>query len=432
MMPRLFGDTAADRQAAADVTAFLCENISENPITATDTTDSAVAKFEDLGCIACHRWSDSDADDPFRRISLHFTREKFRSTALVAFLKQPQQHFPSIRMPQFRLSEEEVTALANVITSRSMGTLAAVPELARADRAAGEKHFTALRCAACHIGPKNANEAPSTILIKVPAAGCLAEQTRSVKSPRFAIGESDRRLLQEFLATTSVTQQHFTASPAEDAERHLQRLRCTACHHRDNTISPRGEIIVEESDRGLPPETLPNLTFAGEKLHERAIADIVGGKVKEPQRTWLKARMPAFPFYADAIAKGLAAQHGVAATQHDAPAMAVTQEVLDIGQQLTLTNGGLDCRQCHGIGGQLAAGDAQSQLARGIDFLAVKQRVRYDFYRRFVLDPPRYDIGTRMPKFVTDGRITKVNHIYDGDARQQFDAIWLYLQSLEK
>ena len=51
---------------------------------------------------------------------------------------------------------------------------------------------------------------------------------------------------------------------------------------------------------------------------------------------------------------------------------------------------------------------------------------------RFVLDPPRYDIGTRMPKFVTDGRITKVNHIYDGDARQQFDAIWWYLQSLEE
>ncbi|HET6425375.1 MAG TPA: hypothetical protein VFG20_16930, partial [Planctomycetaceae bacterium] len=248
----------------------------------------------------------------------------------------------------------------------------------------------------------------------------------------FAMDESERRVLQAFLKMTNVTQQQFATTPAEDAERHIQRLRCTACHHRDNTISPRGEIISEESDRGLPPEVLPNLTFAGEKLHERAIAEIVGGKLKEPQRTWLKARMPAFPFYADVIARGLAAQHGVAATQAESPAVAVTEDVLEAGRKLTLTQGGLDCRQCHGIGGQLAAGDGQTQLARGIDFLAVRSRLRYNFYRRFVLDPPRYDIGTRMPKFVTDGRITKVNHIYDGDARQQFDAIWLYLQSLEK
>lgn len=431
-MPRLFGDTPAERQAAADVTAFLCGNSSVNPIAATDTTDAAVAKFEGLGCIACHRWTATEMDDPFRRISLHFTREKFQSAALTAFLKQPQQHYPAIPMPQFRLNDEETTSLASVITSRSIGRLPDVPELARADRAAGEQHYTKLRCAACHIGPKSTNDARSAIRIKAPDTGCLAEAVNAAKTPRFAFGQSDRQLLQQFLTTTNITQQHFITSPAEDAERHIQRLRCTACHHRDNIISPRGEIISEESDRGLPPETLPNLTFAGEKLQEKAIADIVGGKVKEPQRTWLKARMPAFPFYADTIAKGLAAQHGVAAIQQDAPAMPVTQDVLDIGKQLTLTNGGLDCRQCHGIGGQLAAGDGQTQLARGIDFLAVKQRVRYDFYRRFVLDPPRYDIGTRMPKFVTDGRITKVNHIYDGDARQQFDAIWLYLQSLEK
>lgn len=432
MMPKLFGDTPADRQAAADLAAFLCGNSSTGPIAVTETTDTAIAKFEDMGCIACHRWNAAEVDDPYRRISLHFTREKFQSAALTAFLKQPQEHYPAIRMPQFRLSDDEVTALASVITSRSTGILPDVPDLARADRAAGERHFAALRCAACHIGPKTATEASPAIGIKTPAAGCLAERVNDAKSPQFSFGESDRQLLQQFLTTTIITQQHYTTSPAEVAERHIQRLRCTACHHRDNVISPRGEIIAEESDRGLPPETLPNLTFAGEKLHEKAIADIVGGKVQEPQRTWLKARMPAFPFYAEAIAHGLAAQHAVQATVHNAPTVAVTEDVLDIGKRLTLTNGGLDCRQCHGIGGQLAAGDEKTQLARGIDFLAVKKRVRYDFYRRFVLDPPRFDVGTRMPKFVTEGRITKVNHIYDGDARQQFDAIWLYLQTLSE
>jgi hypothetical protein len=47
-----------------------------------------------------------------------------------------------------------------------------------------------------------------------------------------------------------------------------------------------------------------------------------------------------------------------------------------------------------------------------------------------VLDPPRYDLGTRMPKLAADGRKTNVTAVMDGDARRQFDAIWQYLQTL--
>ncbi len=431
-MPALFADTPEGRQAAADVTAFLCGAMATNTPTTGEASEAAIAKFEDLGCIACHRWTAPGETDAHTRISLYFTREKYQPAALTAFLKEPSRHFPAIRMPQFRLTDDEAQSLADVIRAKSVGKLHEVPELGRADRTAGEKHIANLRCAACHTGlnPDDKKNAIEAVAIKSTTAGCLAETRGDGSSPWFALSDSDRAALQKFVSLREDLRHQFYPSAAEDAERSIQRLRCTACHHRDNIISPRGEIIAEESDRGLPPETLPNLTFAGEKLHERAIADIIGGKVKESQRTWLKARMPAFPFYAETIAHGLAAQHGVAATQHDAPTIKVTEDVLETGRKLTLTQGGLDCRQCHGIGGQLAAGDAQSQLARGIDFLAVKQRVRYDFYRRFVLDPPRYDIGTRMPKFVTDGRITKVNHIYDGEARQQFDAVWLYLQSL--
>ncbi len=432
-MPQLFADSPVGRQAAADVTAFLCGVTSSDRPGTQVADDAAAAKFEDLGCIACHSWHGPDASDPYDRMSLHFTREKFTTTSLVQFVKQPQQHFPSIRMPQFRMTDEEAAALATVVLARSTGELPNTPKRARVDRVAGERHFAALRCAACHIGPKPETQAPVAMIpIQSPTAGCLAESPADGKSPRYVFDDMVVTGLRRFISSAEINQQAFALPLAEEAERTIKQLRCTACHHRDNIISPRGEIIAEESDRGLPPETLPNLTFAGEKLHAAAIADIVGGKVKEPQRTWLKARMPAFPFYADAIAHGLAAQHAVQATYQDAPSVAVTEEVLDIGKRLTLTNGGLDCRQCHGIGGQLAAGDEKTQLARGIDFLAVKKRVRYDFYRRFVLDPPRFDIGTRMPKFVTDGRITKVNHIYDGDARQQFDAIWLYLQSLSE
>ncbi len=432
-MPRLLADTPEGRKVAANITKFLCGDTDIRMGGQMGNTAPDRALFEDLGCVACHRWTPPDVADPYQRVSLYFTTHKFSGKSLHDFLKQPQQHYPASRMPAFRLTDDEVTSLIRAI--RSLSDFRAsidVPILLLlgADRTAGERQFTELRCAACHAGPKSETPSIPVVPIQQLTAGCLAEDPTNLRSPRFPFSAADRQALHAFLSTAESKQALLTN--AEVAERQIQRLRCTACHHRDTIISPRGEIISEESDRGLPPEALPNLTFAGEKLHEQAIADIVGGKVKEPQRTWLKARMPAFPFYADAIAKGLAAQHGVAATQHEAPLVAITEDVLETGRKLTLTQGGLDCRQCHGIGGQLAAGDDKTQLARGIDFRAVKQRVRYDFYRRFVLDPPRYDIGTRMPKFVTDGRITKVSHIYDGDARQQFDAIWLYLQSLKE
>ena len=55
--------------------------------------------------------------------------------------------------------------------------------------------------------------------------------------------------------------------------------------------------------------------------------------------------------------------------------------------------------------------------------------MRYDFYQRWVLDPPRYDIGTRMPKLSADGQTTKVKQLLDGQAKPQFDAIWEFLNS---
>jgi hypothetical protein len=49
---------------------------------------------------------------------------------------------------------------------------------------------------------------------------------------------------------------------------------------------------------------------------------------------------------------------------------------------------------------------------------------------RWMLDPLRIDPQTKMPKFATDGKYTKVTDVYDGDARRQFDAIWHYLHAV--
>ena len=47
-----------------------------------------------------------------------------------------------------------------------------------------------------------------------------------------------------------------------------------------------------------------------------------------------------------------------------------------------------------------------------------------------MLDPPRIDISTKMPKLSTGGK-TSIRNIADGDAKVQFDAIWQYLNTLK-
>ncbi|MCP4817268.1 MAG: hypothetical protein GY888_32535 [Planctomycetaceae bacterium] len=58
--------------------------------------------------------------------------------------------------------------------------------------------------------------------------------------------------------------------------------------------------------------------------------------------------------------------------------------------------------------------------------------MRADSYRRFMFDPPRYDINTNMIRLSVDGLTTKVKKFYAADAHQQFESLWHYIHSLPK
>lgn len=219
--------------------------------------------------------------------------------------------------------------------------------------------------------------------------------------------------------------------PAEEAEQTFARLRCGVCHARDDRSSLLPVVLAEESDTGHLAESLPNLTWTGERLHATWMEQFLAGQLPARPRPHLKMRMPAFPAYSRGLSNGLAAQHGIDAAEPQDGVAAESGQELAVGYRLTTRDGGLDCRQCHGVGTQPPQGDAKTLLAQGINFAMVGDRLRYDFYRRFVLDPPRYDINTRMPKLSADGRTTSVPHIYHGDAGKQFDAIWQYLQTID-
>jgi type 1 glutamine amidotransferase/mono/diheme cytochrome c family protein len=432
-MPALFdARNPADRQAAADVVAYLLtrgESASARRERMADANAGEVL-YEELGCIACHQFTPPGESDSWRRTSLHFTADKFPGSSLTAYLQQPQRHFRLSRMPDFQLTDEESLTLTAFIVAKSQGRLAPAPELASADVMRGRKLFAERRCGHCH-GPAD-DAAPEFQRLDVPrdaglSRGCLANgpMTRGA-APSFPLDDEDRAALRAFLVATPGNLAPLT--PVERAGYLTRRLNCTACHHRDHVVSPLGEIIAEESDRGVPAPALPNLTWAGDKFQAEWLRRLFSGEGPRKVRPWIAARMPAFPAYAEALAEGLAAEHGHPVEPE--PSVELSASLVEIGRRLTLKDNGLDCRQCHAVAGQQPTGDNQTKIAPGVDFALTKRRLRHDFYRRFVLDPPRYDVTIRMPKLAIDGKSTQATGIFDGDAAKQFDALWHYIQSL--
>jgi type 1 glutamine amidotransferase/cytochrome c2 len=428
-MPRLLDPAKPeDRQTAANVAAFLSG--VEREQTPEPPEEEVFLKgrdlFEDLGCVTCHRLTPPAADDEFNRVSLHFINAKFTPENLKRYLRAPQAHFSLTRMPDFKLQEAELEALAAYLRKSATGIVQPLPELAQADGKAGAIAEQKLRCNACHT-PQDAGENPPRTAIAHVQSDCLAPENaaRHAAAPTFVWQAGEREALIAYLDQRDKSLGFVT--PAMVSQQLYHELRCAACHRRDGDAGPRLAILDAESEHGLTPEVLPDLTWAGEKLQTRWIERQIAGELPQRVRPWLKARMPAFPGYAEELAQGLAAEHGVTS---DGNPPQRNPEAAKIGEQLTLKEN-LDCRQCHAIGDLQPTGDEKTRLAPGINFADIGQRLRYDYYQRFVLDPPRWDVTSRMPQLAPDGKTTKVISFYDGDAAKQFEALWQYIQSVK-
>lgn len=93
----------------------------------------------------------------------------------------------------------------------------------------------------------------------------------------------------------------------------------------------------------------------------------------QPDDTLPAAHLPSFPAYASIVAHGMAAEHGVR-FEEPLPEK-LDPDQFEIGRKLTLQNGGLDCRQCHGVGEEQPRGDASTQIALGINFALTRERL---------------------------------------------------------
>ena len=439
-MPKLFhGQPAGQARDIAEYLATLGARPQKPaPAAPPGAVEAGGRLFANLGCVGCHTLPGNDdwAKDP-KRVPLRFVGAKWQPDALVAFLQQPDRHYAWIRMPNFHLSAAEASQIAAFVTAPKPVDLAPADRPA-GDAARGRALVETSGCMDCHAVPGATNAARAQPLAAIPAdlleIGCLAPPGGPErKSPDFGLTDGQRKAIRAF-ARAGLDSLSRDAAP-EFAERQVKALNCTACHRRDGYDDAWTELKVEtdkllegapaeEKDPdGLPypaAQERPSLTWIGEKLRPEWAAAFIAGKVPYKPRPFLRARMPAFPTRAEGLAVGLALEHGYPAVSPPDPAPDLA--LVPVAKQL-VRNTGLNCVSCHNIGKVAAVGVFE---APGINFMRTKERLRRDYYERWLRSPMRVEPETKMPTYFNNEN-SPLATILDGKSERQMDALWNYI-----
>jgi cytochrome c2 len=292
-----------------------------------------------------------------------------------------------------------------------------------AKAARGKELFTQLNCAACHAGTDIAGvkSKPLPQLIARRPAGCLASAAKP-GVPHFEITDRQRQVV--LAALGNQPELATPLEPEQQIRRTLTVFNCYACHHRDRRGGPEGlrreyfatSVEVDLGDEGRIP---PHLNAVGAKLRPDWIREVLakGGAV----RPYMATRMPQF---GEANVAPLAALFEKTDTLADAQPdpdvkNASGAEQAKFGRKL-VGIGGVSCVACHVFAGHKSLG------VPALDLTTVAKRVKWDWFRRYLIDPQSLRPGTRMPSFFPNG-VAANRDILGGDAPKQIGALWAYL-----
>lgn len=437
-MPDLVdASTEEGRQQVSDLAAYLASEKLGMPAGAPvdeKLSQAGGAHFHELGCVACHNPPDKEGGDP-TRVPLNNVASKYLPGALVTFLKDPAALHTGAKMPNFRLSDEEANSIAAFLTVSSKGKETKLDmKFPTGDAARGKELAAAMQCGTCHPGiitdPTKAPLALDAVFKKDwTASGCVAPEDKRGKTiPHLNITDKDREALVAFQKSGPESLARDT--PSEYVTRQVEALRCTSCHAMDG-IQPLLNGYHKETEALVAhitgvhervDQTRPQLTYTGEMLYTTAIEEMIAGTSKTPVRPWLAMRMPSFTTRAKGLAEGFSKLHGLSPNKPSLVSVDVAMAA--IGKDLAGT-AGFGCTTCHGVG------DLKPTAAfevEGVNFKLVPDRIREEYYHRWMDNPQTTIPGTKMPRYSKDGKSQRTD-VLDGDAKKQFDAIWQYIHS---
>ena len=427
-MPKMLAHLPVEKasKAAIDLAAYVSSLGKANgKMPEPKLAETGAKLFEFRGCLACHRFTEPKAEDAYDRVSLFYVNEKYQPGAVAEYLTDTHKHYRWNPMPKFQLNPQEAGALAAFIRREASGKLL---QHQVGDVAKGKQAFAEFGCNNCHAvddkGVQRMIKADDPFAA-MPDKGCLAKTADGRgKAPFFSLKDEQRSALQAFLKTDAESLAALV--PAEFSRRQVKQLNCTACHQRDTSYAKLVNVIADEGYTGLTPDPIPPLTWVGEKLHPQWSEQLLAGKLKYRLRSHFKTHMPAFPEQAKLLAIGLSHEHGFSSTEKQT--IPWNKQAAEVGKTITVSNKGFACNRCHAIGSKPATAPEQA-LSTNLSY--ARQRLRYEYYTRWMLHPQRVNPTTAMIQFAPDSRTTPLKTFYNGNARQQFDAVWHYLKVLD-
>jgi glucose/arabinose dehydrogenase/cytochrome c553 len=425
--------------------------------------------FIGLGCAACHPVPDPEfASQPESgRHRLEGLGDRFTEARLADFLANPHARYPDDRMPSFSLKPQEARDIAAFLLRASPASPAseATPpppdeEVLTLAKSYGVENVQQLGaelvnrkgCRRCHDGlgetitaaipvrqsvsrnrivtggePESAEQAGQGADEGAAVAGCLSSEPAPSASPRFRIDEPTRRTIQSYMRIAG--KEHYD-SGFHVRQRKLARAGCSRCHQRDG----EGPSAIDEIGRSLwtpflyrlPYQRTPRLTNAIERYRHDFLVSAVNRGVSGVRPTWYSYRMPSYGTGADVLVQAIAESDGALIVEGSANAPPVSDPTLrGVGPSLAGFDG-YACVKCHLWNGQsLAEADPGSV---GPELTSVTQRIRREWFDRWLEDPQRMHPGTPMPSIFRRNQPAAVSTILGGDAMAQRDALWSYLE----
>ena len=385
------------------------------------------ALYHEKGCVACHA-PGGDYQGPAGRgndlgdaFSVPFPDLKAKTSlmALEHFLSHTSRYRPDGRMPHFELGRDGAINVAAYLLDlqgsdpRAEDTLKAWPKASEAQISLGKKLVESASCAACHDLP--GIKKPNLISLAERSDAedhCLSSQPRK-GLPRYDLNKSQKKSLLAYLSGPKEWVRGDTTT--------LKAMNCYACHTRDGKGGPtngtdpffHGEESLGDSGRLPPP-----LTGIGHKLRREWLERVLKGEPQIRVRPYLQTAMPSYPNQAKALAAWLEEIDA----RPDAKPLARVEGGLEAGRKLLGTLGGSNCITCHHWEDQKSLG------IPALDISALDQRLRPEWFRSYLLDPPSYRPGTLMPGLWPEGR-SSLPDILGGETEAQISSIWEFISS---
>ena len=284
--------------------------------------------------------------------------------------------------------------------------------------ARGREQFGKLGCANCH----NDLQVPSTSGKSSPAfakldatRGCLSEGAGVW--PRFDLNAEQRGWIIKALP--------HAEQPILDDKRQIDKtlvtFNCIGCHDRAGLggIAKERKALFTGTQEAMGDQSRlpPPLTHIGAKLQPEWIAEVLlHGK---RQRGYLDASMPQF---GEANVGHLVELFGKVDELETVPIpkIANIQESKNAGCEMMGTSG-YSCIACHDFNGQKSAG------VGALDIVQATERLKKNWFHLYLRQPMRFHPTVIMPTYWPDGESMRSN-ILGGDATQQIEAIWVYLE----